>query len=534
MLRGLPHRGPVVALAFRADGTEFVTGSWDGAARIWKTATGEQVGPLLTHKGKVLGVDMSRDGHTVLTCSEDWTAQLWSAATGQPIGPPLRHQDQVRAAAFRPDGKAAVTVSDDQTGQLWPVAAPRQGPPDQIKQWVEALTCMRRSEDGAIHLLDPAEWEKACLCLGEMEPVPPEDRLGWHRQQARLHEMAGQWRGAAWNLDRLIAADPKAGLLFQRRGKTALAMGDLAGARRDFDKATALLPEEWEPWFLVGQLAIGEGRWQDGIDNLNKALKIRTKDQEALGGFPGEGTGPIRVGRGYAWASLGQWKEAAEDLAIVRNSFEKLPPSTWADYALVLLKQGDMPGHVAACKQMLNSITRPEDEPKSTIVTTEFGWEKVHHFGKPFEPEVAATMTWVCSLAPAGLDDFSLPLRLAQRAATLDKESYPFARAYGAALYRAKDYATAVKQLETALSLKKTSSPSVWFFLAMAHQRREQNNEAKEWLRKGRAWIEESRKRKLDDGSGLAWERLPWTERAALELLEAEADKLIQGAAAKP
>ena len=311
-------------------------------------------------------------------------------------------------------------------------------------------------------------------------------------------------------------------------------MRDLAGARGDLDKAVALMPAEWESWLLSGNLAIREGRWQDGIDDMDKALKLRQSVETPVGDSPAVWMAPILVGRGYAQAALGHWKEAAADLAVVRNPFQKASPSAWADYALVLLKKGDLPDYRAACGQMLATIPKPEGEPRSTIVTTEFGKREVYSFGQPFDPEGAATMTWVCCLSPDALSDFTLPLRFAQRAAGLDKESYPFARAYGAALYRAREYEAAVKQLETARDLKKSPSPSVWLLLAMAHQRRGQGGEAKEWLGKARVWMEETRKRKPDDKSGVVWEQLPWTERVALELLQAEAGKLIPGDAAKP
>jgi hypothetical protein len=181
---------------------------------------------------------------------------------------------------------------------------------------------------------------------------------------------------------------------------------------------------------------------------------------------------------------------------------------------------------------MLATFTKPKDEPKSTIVTSNFGRREVHSYGKPFDPWGTATMVWVCCLSPDALPDFTVPLRLARQAASTDKASYPFARAFGAALYRAKEYEAAVKQLDTARGLRKEPSPSVWLFLAMAHQRRGRADEAKKWLAKSRAWIEETRKRKAEgeaDKGGVTWNRLPWPEQLALELLQAEAEKLIEG-----
>jgi tetratricopeptide (TPR) repeat protein len=437
----------------------------------------------------------------------------------------------VRVVAFRPDGRAAITAGDDAIGRLWPVPAAADGPASRIRDWVKARTGMRRLEDGSVHLLEVAEWETTVARLGDWEPVPAEDRLGWHRHEARVKEISRRWWAASWHLDRLIAADPASGSLYLRRGKAAVAMRDLAAARRDFDKAVALLPGEWESWFLRGRLAILEERWQESIDDLDKALERRKLvGQVPLRGPQTAATAAILLERGHARASLGHWKEAADDFAVVRNPFEHAPASAWPAYSLVLLKNGDAPGYREACSQMLATFTKPEDRRRSTIVTTPFGREEVHHYGKPFDPQEAMAIAWVCCLSADALPNYARPLGLAQRAASLDKNSYPFARAYGAALYRAKDYEAAIKQLEAATSLRPQPSPSVWLLLAMAQQRCRRTDQAKEYLRKARDWIAKARdpKAKAAGKDDLVWGRLPWNERLALELLEGEAVKLIE------
>jgi WD40 repeat protein/tetratricopeptide (TPR) repeat protein len=533
----LKHSAAVVDVAFSPGGKTFVTASWDGAARVWDTATGAAAYPPLLHQGKVLAATFSHDGHTILTGSEDWSARLWDAATGQPVGPALWHQDQVRAVAFRPDGRAALTAGDDRVARLWSLPPPAEGPSERIRVWVEALTGMRRLPDGSVAPLERADWEAAVARLGGpgKEPVPNEDRAGWHRQQARAAEAAGRWQAARWHLDRLIAADPKAGLLYLRRGKAARALGDVAAGRRDFDSAVALLPAEWGSWFQRARFALEEGRAQDALADLKEALaRFQATKPVSLRG-PGS-TGPVTQilhARGSARALLGQWKEAAADLAqVVRNPFHTTTPALRADHALALHKAGDGKGFADACRRMLSTFADPREKPSATIVTTEFGRQEVHRFGKPFDPQAAALLAWVCCLAPEALPDFSDPLRLAGRAASLDKKSYPFARAYGAALYRAGKYEEAVGQLNVARQLRESPSPSVWLFLAMAHHRCQRPEQAREWLARARSWIADARKRAatpLASPPGISWERLPWTERVALELLQREAEKLIQG-----
>jgi hypothetical protein len=70
----------------------------------------------------------------------------------------------------------------------------------------------------------------------------------------------------------------------------------------------------------------------------------------------------------------------------------------------------------------------------------------------------------------------------------------------------------------------------------MAQQRCQRKDQARQWLHKATAWIAKARdSRATGDNKGdLTWDRLPWTERLALEFLQAEAKKLIEADAPNP
>jgi tetratricopeptide (TPR) repeat protein len=527
--RVLRHQGPVVALAFRPGGRVCVTGSWDGTARLWETATGKQIGQPLAHSGKVLAVAFSADGGLLLTGGEDHSARLWDAATGKPVGPPLRQRAQVRAVAFRPNGRAVVTAGDDHTARLWATPAPVAGGANRLRLWVKACTGQTRDPDGSVRFLERAGWQDERKALAGIEPpVPPEDALARSRRQAREAEAAGRWHAARWNLDRLIEADPRNGYYYLRRGKALLVLGDPGGARADLDRAVELAPAEWEAWFQRGRLAVLLHRWRHGIDDLSRALELLPRDGNRLDAGPDGRSVSILFGRGYARAALGQWKEAAADFQIVQNPFAETTAEMWIDDALLLLKLGNGRASAGVCRRMLDKFANPQDEARSTVVTHEYGRQEVHSFGRPFNPQAAAAMTWACCLSPDALPDWTRPLQLARQAAALRPKDYPCARALGAALYRAKEYDAAVKQLEAALAVRKDPSPSVWLYLAMAQQRRGQTEEARQWLKMARDWIKQARNPGGGGGQDrVHWERLPWPEQVALELLQAEATRLI-------
>jgi WD40 repeat protein/serine/threonine protein kinase len=126
----LSHPSPVVAAAFSADNCTVISGSEDGTAQVWDSASGMPKGPPLRHAKTVFAVAFSPDGKLAMTGSYDNTAQVWNATTGEPIGTRLNHQGPVIAVAFHPGGKMVLTGSRDNTARLWDaVTGKPMGPP---------------------------------------------------------------------------------------------------------------------------------------------------------------------------------------------------------------------------------------------------------------------------------------------------------------------------------------------------------------------------------------------------------------------
>jgi WD40 repeat protein len=153
------HPGPVSHVAFSPDGRHLVTAGDPRSVRVWNTATGEAVTPVLgrgtwvskavfspggklvvtagvdgtarlcraetgeeiralKHGQAVVDASFSPGGRRVLTASNDGTAQVWETATGKPIVS-FRHLKQVHTAAFNREGNLVVTASADATAQVW-------------------------------------------------------------------------------------------------------------------------------------------------------------------------------------------------------------------------------------------------------------------------------------------------------------------------------------------------------------------------------------------------------------------------------
>ena len=129
--RLIGHGGFCVSLDFSRDGARLASGSRDGTAILWSTATWKATRTLrnadadsiyssvYSQPGMVEDAVFAPDGKSLAMASREGTVQLFDVATGGLHFSLKGHSSAVSAVAFSPDGRTLATGGSDQTIRLW-------------------------------------------------------------------------------------------------------------------------------------------------------------------------------------------------------------------------------------------------------------------------------------------------------------------------------------------------------------------------------------------------------------------------------
>jgi WD40 repeat protein len=115
------HKGKVWGLAWKQDGAQILSGSWDNTASLWDANTGECLQVFEGHTGFVRA--LSANGYRVITASGDRDVRVWNAASGECLQVLRGHTDGAYAALLFDDAQRAVSGSRDGTIRVWDIAS---------------------------------------------------------------------------------------------------------------------------------------------------------------------------------------------------------------------------------------------------------------------------------------------------------------------------------------------------------------------------------------------------------------------------
>ncbi|WP_010585257.1 WD40 domain-containing protein [Schlesneria paludicola] len=118
------HADAVRSIAFSADGSLLLSGSFDNTVRVWVFDTNQPLKTFRGHGGRVKAVSFASGSQFVLSAAHDNTVREWSIPGYEEIrtlqGRVLEgHSDAVLAATYSRDQQQIVTASRDRTARTW-------------------------------------------------------------------------------------------------------------------------------------------------------------------------------------------------------------------------------------------------------------------------------------------------------------------------------------------------------------------------------------------------------------------------------
>jgi eukaryotic-like serine/threonine-protein kinase len=172
--------------------------------------------------------------------------------------------------------------------------------------------------------------------------------------------------------------------------------------------------------------------------------------------------------KGLVHAAHREWAQAADCYA---RGFTRGPTDNghrWFEYAALLLLSGDRPGYVKACAHLVDRCGKDKG-PRSYLVAR------------------------ACTLAPQAVADMSLPGRLAEKELKDSAREFWSLTEQGALAYRAGRFQEAVPFFEQSLQADPRAGSAVinWLWLVLAQQRLGKAEEARYWLNRAQAWLDQ-------------------------------------------
>lgn len=119
------HRGPVTHILLTPSGTDAISASTDGTARVWDLEIGDCILVLDGHTGPITDVGITDDGSLLITASEDGTARAYEMEQGQCLRVLAGHSGPVNALVVDPQGRFIATTGPDETVRVWDLVSAR-------------------------------------------------------------------------------------------------------------------------------------------------------------------------------------------------------------------------------------------------------------------------------------------------------------------------------------------------------------------------------------------------------------------------
>jgi dipeptidyl aminopeptidase/acylaminoacyl peptidase len=432
--------------AFSPDGKWLASTTWnDATLTLWDTTTGQQIHKLAGHTKQAVAVAFSPDGQWLASGSADKTVKLWDVATGQPTRTFEGPTGDVHSLAFSPDGQWLAS-GIGKTVKLWDVAT---GQPTRTLEGHEVeLTDVAFSPDGT--RLASCSWDRTVRLWDATTGQP-------------IHTFEGAFQGA-FSPSRIVFS-PDGTRLAAPASNRMIKLWDVRTGRliRSFAGNTAP---------VVGLAFTPDGRRlaSTSMDGTVKLWDVET-GQEAL-----MLRGHISAGMSVAFNPDGT-RLATADVDCKLNLWDARP---WTPEAAIEREAlGLLNSLFAKPLRKADVIDYLKSSPTIRPLARQLALSLVDRYHEETNPETYHRASWAVVRQPyLNAFQYRFALVQAEHACRLAPVRQEYRTGLGAALYRSGRYREAIETLEKADRLD-NGSPEVLAFLAMAHHRLGQQEQAR-------------------------------------------------------
>lgn len=156
------HSDVVFDLAFRADGGQIASASFDQSIRLWSLVTGKAEGIFSGHSDFVEAIIYTKDGGSILSAGKDRTIKRINARTLKEMRTYSSHDDEVLSLALHPDGLHFVSTGNEPQLRWWSLDSSKptklqkghQGPVHQLAFSRDGHRLISTSGDGSTRIWD--------------------------------------------------------------------------------------------------------------------------------------------------------------------------------------------------------------------------------------------------------------------------------------------------------------------------------------------------------------------------------------------
>jgi eukaryotic-like serine/threonine-protein kinase len=447
-------------------------GNADQGVSLRDAATGKELGTLKGHTDEVMSLAFRPGSDQLASGSRDRSVKVWDVRKGKEVLALPDHSDEVENLAYSPDGKWLASAGGEV--KVWDATT---GEP--LRTFVRPARRVSFSPDGS-----------RLAAAGDLITV-------WSvrggEQVLLLHGHAGGVADVAFSPDGQCLAS------FGYEDRTLRVWDALTGTET-----------------LTFRAAPSKRLWGARVVFSPDGQLLASSDGEEARIWSAPLTAPAAP---EAWLAAQGERLFHLRLQAIEHTLEapkKTQPDPMTFARFYLTRPAGLPPELPLQLQVWRAKVAAADGDADLYHKT--CADLVRRWGESDDPHVANRVAWACALAPQAVPDATVPVRLAEQAVG----SGGFQNTLGATLYRASAFECAVGQLNEEIAITGKRSAWDWLFLAMAHHRLGHAGEARMWLDRAAAAIQQPQP---------DWH---WDDRLDLETLLREAKALIEPPRAAP